>query len=213
MGFLQLTTAAMALLATSASAAKVTDPNTGITYNEAAYTQAKISYRIAIPDTATAAPFDVLFSIVAPINVGWAGFAWGGQMVNNPLTLAWANGANTLVSSRWAASKSSPTPYTGASYTVLPGSKTNTTHWQLDVLCKGCSSWTAGGQTVRLNPAATNQKLAAAYSASKPTTPASNTSAIMRHTGTTSFNFDLAAAKLPNFATLLAAYQNKTGTI
>ena len=46
---------------------------------------------------------DVLFSVVAPINVGWAGFAWGGSMTNNPLTLGWANGAKTLVSSRWAA--------------------------------------------------------------------------------------------------------------
>lgn len=61
-----------------------------------------ISYRVALSDSATKAPFDVLLSITAPKATGWAGVAWGGQMSNNPLTIAWANGAKTVVSSRLA---------------------------------------------------------------------------------------------------------------
>ena len=86
----------------TAAAAKYCDAATTICYSE--YTSpAKVVYRIAIPDTATAsAPFDVLLSIVAPTTVGWAAIAWGGQMANNPLTVGWANGASTVVSSRRA---------------------------------------------------------------------------------------------------------------
>src|SRR5262249_19102645 len=62
----------------------------------------KIAYRIAIPDTATAGTFDILLQISAPKAVGWAGLAWGGTMVNNPLAVAWANGNTGIVSSRKA---------------------------------------------------------------------------------------------------------------
>lgn len=83
------------------AAAKYCDPATTICYSE--YTSPeRIAYRIAIPDTATPGNFSVLLQIVAPRTVGWAGLAWGGVMVNNPLLVAWANGANTVVSSRRA---------------------------------------------------------------------------------------------------------------
>jgi len=59
-----------------------------------------IVYRVAIPDTA-AAPFDVLVQITAPVSLGWAGLAWGGTMANNPLTVAWVNGNEVAISSRW----------------------------------------------------------------------------------------------------------------
>jgi hypothetical protein len=62
----------------------------------------KIAFRIAIPEDATPGEFDVLFQIVAPKTVGWAGIAWGGVMTNNPLTVGWANGETTVVSSRSA---------------------------------------------------------------------------------------------------------------
>lgn len=66
----------------------------------------KITYRIAIPETAAAAaPFDIYLQIIAPkATAGWAGIAWGGKMSNNPLTIGWAlpNGGNgSVVSSRW----------------------------------------------------------------------------------------------------------------
>ena len=62
----------------------------------------KIAFRIAIPEDATPGDFDVLLQIVAPKTVGWAGIAWGGVMTNNPLTVGWANGETTVVSSRSA---------------------------------------------------------------------------------------------------------------
>jgi len=112
MGLLQLTAAILALGNTvvgtpvpevepRSAAAKVCDAATTVCYSE--YTSpGGVSYRIAIPDTATAGNFDVLLQIVAPKAAGWAGLAWGGVMVNNPLTVAWANGANTVVTSRSA---------------------------------------------------------------------------------------------------------------
>jgi len=59
----------------------------------------KIAYRFAIPDTATSGSFDVILQIEAPKAVGWAGIAWGGSMTNNPLTVAWANGAGSAIAS------------------------------------------------------------------------------------------------------------------
>ena len=113
MAILRLVTVTLAALNTAvaapspevqstSAAAKYCDAATTICYSE--YTSpAKVVYRIAIPDTATAtAHFDVLLSIVAPTTVGWAAIAWGGQMANNPLTIGWANGASTVVSSRRA---------------------------------------------------------------------------------------------------------------
>jgi hypothetical protein len=83
------------------TAAKYCDLSTTICYSE--YTSPeKIAFRIAIPDTATAGNFDVLLQIVAPQAVGWAALSWGGVMVNNPLTVGWPNGAQSVVSSRSA---------------------------------------------------------------------------------------------------------------
>jgi hypothetical protein len=87
----------------AAPSAKYCDPDTTICYSEWLSPE-KIAFRIAIPDTATAGNFDVLLQIAAPKTVGWAGIAWGGVMVNNPLTVAWANGDKTVVSSRSARS-------------------------------------------------------------------------------------------------------------
>jgi hypothetical protein len=111
MGFLQLAAAALALgsVATSnpvpqggaVSAAKYCDAATTICYSEWLSPE-KIAFRIAIPDTATAGNFDVLLQIAAPKTVGWAAIAWGGVMVNNPLTVGWASGDKTIVSSRSA---------------------------------------------------------------------------------------------------------------
>lgn len=111
MGFLQLAAAALALGSVASSnpvpqggavsSAKYCDAATTICYSEWVSPE-KIAYRIAIPDTATAGNFDVLLQIAAPKTVGWAAIAWGGVMVNNPLTVAWANGDKAVVSSRSA---------------------------------------------------------------------------------------------------------------
>ncbi len=58
-------------------------------------------FRIGLPEVSKA-PFDTLVQVVAPVTVGWAGLAWGGSMAQNPLTVAWMNGDQGVVSSRWA---------------------------------------------------------------------------------------------------------------
>jgi hypothetical protein len=60
-----------------------------------------IQYGIALPSTVTA-PYDAIISISAPLSVPWAGLAWGGTMVWNPLTVAWPNGKSAVGSSRFA---------------------------------------------------------------------------------------------------------------
>ncbi len=113
MGLLQLAAAVLSLgsvasgnpvpQTAAAPAAKYCDASTTICYSEYLSPE-KIAFRIAIPDTATAGNFDVLLQIAAPKAIGWAGIAWGGAMVNNPLTVAWANGDKAVVSSRSARS-------------------------------------------------------------------------------------------------------------
>lgn len=87
--------------AVAAPAAKVCDAGTSLCYNE--YTSAGgVSYRIAIPSTATAAPFDIAIQIVAPKAAAWAAISWGGGMLNAPITMGWPNGNNVTLSSRLA---------------------------------------------------------------------------------------------------------------
>lgn len=82
--------------------AKYCPGGTQICFSEFKEPVSGIYYRIAIPEV-SAAPFDVLLQIVAPIDkAGWAGVAWGGKMNGNPLTVAWPNGDSAVVSSRWS---------------------------------------------------------------------------------------------------------------
>lgn len=85
-----------------------------------------------------------------------------------------------------------PQPYTGATYTILPTSTTNTTHWQLDVLCSGCSQW----QGLSLNPNGPNT-FAWAKGSRAVTTPSSNTSAFAYHDDKGVFSHDLSLGKIP----------------
>lgn len=82
------------------SAALYCDTVTNVCYSE---TKAGALYvRLALP-AVEQEPFDILVQIVAPKTVaGWAAVAWGGKMTKNPITVAWANGNTTVVSSRWA---------------------------------------------------------------------------------------------------------------
>jgi len=59
---------------------------------------------VALPPGATAtADYDVVVQIVAPREVGWAGIAWGAQMLKGPLTVGWSNGqGGGTVTPRWA---------------------------------------------------------------------------------------------------------------
>ncbi|KAB5559950.1 hypothetical protein GE09DRAFT_1202985 [Coniochaeta sp. 2T2.1] len=183
-----------------ASTTKYCPSSTQICFSEFRTPTSNIIYRIAIPDDAAAAPFDILLQIVAPVSTtGWAGLAWGGSMTKNPLTIAWASGGGggAVVSSRWATGHTLPQPYTGATYTLLPTTTTNTTHFQLDVLCTGCSTWgTTTTTSSSLNPNGANT-LAWAKGGRAPTTPGSNASSFAYHDDKGVFAHDLSVGKIP----------------
>ncbi|KAB5547155.1 hypothetical protein GE09DRAFT_1224175 [Coniochaeta sp. 2T2.1] len=181
------------------STTKYCPSSTQICFSEFRTPTSNIIYRIAIPDDVAAAPFDILLQIVAPVSTtGWAGLAWGGSMTKNPLTIAWASGGGgAVVSSRWATGHTLPQPYTGATYTLLPTTTTNTTHLQLDVLCTGCSTWGTGTTSLTsLNPNGANT-LAWAKGSRAPTTPGSNASSFAYHDDKGVFAHDLSVGKIP----------------
>jgi len=60
-----------------------------------------VTFKLAIPDK-SAAPFPILMSFVAPINITWAAFATGACMLRSPLIVAWPSGAGVVVTARWA---------------------------------------------------------------------------------------------------------------
>lgn len=81
------------------------DPDTGFTFSEfkAANTlNSNIVWRFALPSNPPSGPYDVVIQAVVPNQVGWAGLAWGGNMVKNPLTVSYPNGQKATLSSRWA---------------------------------------------------------------------------------------------------------------
>ena len=81
------------------------DATTGFVFSQfqAAYKiGGYINFRIAVPNDAKAnESYDAVVQVVAPLEVGWAGLAWGGSMVNSPLTLSWQNGQSVVGSSRY----------------------------------------------------------------------------------------------------------------
>lgn len=105
MRYLQLLGSAAALVhSVSAQAAASTvacDSLTKICYSSYFSTSTGIRFGIALPMNVSDA-YDAIISITAPIATTWAGFAWGGTMVFNPLTVAWPNGKSGTVSSRFA---------------------------------------------------------------------------------------------------------------
>ncbi|VBB71295.1 Putative protein of unknown function [Podospora comata] len=101
------------------------------------------TYRIALPSDATNnAAYDTILQIISPVAQTWVGFAWGGGMTNNPLTVAWPNGnsGQVSVSSRWSAGRTTPGLYSGATLRTLSTAR-NSTHWTVEVVCTGCSRW------------------------------------------------------------------------
>ncbi|KAI0401712.1 iron reductase domain protein [Xylaria palmicola] len=202
MGLLSVVYAVALGLAGIASAAQYCDAATGVCYSETK--TGDLYVRVALP-VVEKDPFDLLLQFVAPKTAGWAAIAWGGKMAKNPLTVAWANGNSTVVSSRWADAHTPPVPYTGATYKVLKGSTANATHWTLTALCSGCASWTADNAKAALNPNDKAAKLAYALAATAPPQPANNASSISKHTIHSTFTLDLAAAKTEKFGTYVEA--------
>ncbi|KAI5918663.1 hypothetical protein F4810DRAFT_691121 [Camillea tinctor] len=216
MGFFQIFRVALALSiagkATPRAAPRAPslfcDPDTDVCYSGSTVGIAEIAYRVALPLVDTA-PFDMLIQIVAPKSAGWAGIAWGGHMINNTVTLGWANGNSSVVSSRWASAHTVPDVYDSAEYTLLKGSTANDTHWTMNALCKGCSIWTHdGGATTTLDPGATEANFAWASSPSPPLDPSDNYTVFGIHTEHGTFTIDLAAARTDKFDSYVQTLSN-----
>ncbi|KAF2022307.1 iron reductase domain protein [Aaosphaeria arxii CBS 175.79] len=185
------------------SAVSYVDAETGFTFSEykVAYSlSGNVVFRVATPAAAVQGqPFDIVLQIVSPTSGGWAAVAWGGSMVKNPITMGWANGQSTVVSSRWASGRTLPGAYTGATYTKLSnGNKVNGTHWQLTVKCTGCSAW----DNIRLNPKGSN-RLALGYANAKVSQPSSNTSSFGIHDVHPYWTQDFTQGANPNWDALL----------
>ncbi|KAI2627560.1 CBD9-like protein [Hypoxylon sp. NC1633] len=208
--------AALLGLASEANADVFRDPDTGFTfsqYNAPITTGASyITFRIAVPSPAPSGQaFDVVLQVVAPVAAGWVGLAWGGSMTNNPLLLGWSNGASAVASMRRAASHTAPAMDAGPSVQLLTkGIKSNGTHWQYTAKCTGCTQFTTTGTTSKtLNPAGTN-RLAFAYSKTKPAQPASSSSTINVHDLFSYWDHDFASAGNAQFADLVARNLNSS---
>ncbi|KAL2121793.1 hypothetical protein VTJ04DRAFT_2248 [Mycothermus thermophilus] len=186
--------------------ARVYDPDTGLTFtsNFQLYKAdgRGITYRIAIPEGAEYyTSFDVVVQAILPNDVGWAGLAWAGTMVRNPLLVAWRNNNNQVVlSSRWASSYTAPQPSSAAQYTLIPaGTKNNGTHWQYTALVRGVTAYEATPGAWRyLNPRGGN-RLAFAYSPNKPFNPNDPNSGFTYHEVHGYWSHDFAGAQNPNF--------------
>ncbi|KAI1376862.1 putative iron reductase domain protein [Hypoxylon crocopeplum] len=205
MGIIARLATAVAVLAGHAVAvpigtnAQFCEEDTGVCYSEVTVGVAPITWRIAIPSVEQG-PFDVLLQVVAPKTVGWAGLAWGGGMLYNPITLGWANGNNTVGAARFATAHIQPEIYDPAAHTVLKGSTANETHWTLTTLCQGCSTWIHnGGAKETLDPGATAASFAYAASAVPPIDPTDPLTPIGIHSEHGIFTLDLASAKSEQF--------------
>ncbi|KAF2877276.1 hypothetical protein BDV95DRAFT_673985 [Massariosphaeria phaeospora] len=163
-----------------------------------------ISLRIALPKV-TAAPFDSIIQIVAPIKYKWIGFSWGGTMAYVPLLVGWPNGNSVVHTSRIAFGLILPNPYANATYTQMKGSGANSTHWTLTVRAQGASQWyDSEGTLVTLNPNDAGT-FAHAYSTRAVSQPARNTSAFNHHDSVGYPSIDLAAAQSASFDSWVAS--------
>ena len=117
--------------------------------------------------------------------------------VSGPGTAIWPSKHRVLGETDNANStKKLPDVYAGATYTVLAGSGSNSTHWTASLLCKGCSSWTGGS----ISPANTAAPLAWVLSSKAPAKPADPASTFSIHDNKGKFTLDFTAAKAAGFA-------------
>lgn len=106
---------------------------------------------------------------------------------------------------------SQPQPYTGAVYTPLKGTGSNSTSWTLTARCQGCSTWTiADGSTVNLDPNGA-ASFAWAQSFQPVTDPKSNTSTFTVHDSHGTWTHDLSLARSSQFDTWVANNLLSTG--
>ena len=202
-----------------------------LTYEEFT-TSASITYRVAVPAGATA-PYDVAFQIEAPAAVGWAGIAWGGGMLNNPLVVAWPNGDSVTVSARIAAYVPfSPPPFSSSLFPLLTHTKHRPENTRRTRLTRPQRGYQAPSPypdaTITPQSATVNEThwslsalctgcsswaggalpsgpgpLAWAYAAQPPATPADPASRFGHHDDKGVVQFDFAAAAVEGFEELV----------
>ncbi|PGG98607.1 hypothetical protein AJ79_08811 [Helicocarpus griseus UAMH5409] len=195
MRFINVATSTAAIISTvfgQADSTPYCDSTTGVCYS-AHVTIEQISYGVALPLTPSN---DAIFQISAPLDIGWAGFAWGGAMAYNPLTVAWRNEDSVVVSSRMAFGLTYPQTFTDATYTYLEGNGVNETHWNLHVRCQGCTTYVSPADSSEvIVDAGDTAQVAYAYANTPPLDPASNTSVFDIHAGMGRWIHDVAIAR------------------
>jgi len=185
------------------------DAETGFVFSQyvVPYTLSEsITFRIAVPSPVAAdQPYDTVLQVVAPLDVGWNGLSWGGQMTYSPLTVSWANNKNVVVSSRYTTQHAAPPVYNGSQYTVFKtGTHVNKTHFQFTAKCTGCTSFSGSdGTPTVVNPTGTN-RLAFAYASSRAFNPSSNLSSFPVHDVYNYWSQDFSSGANPAFASLAA---------
>ncbi|KAF2831354.1 cellulose binding iron reductase-like protein [Ophiobolus disseminans] len=180
----------------------VCDAATKICYSSYSDADSGMTFAIALPKAPTD-PYDAILKITAPIANKWAGFSWGGNMVWNPLSVAWANGKSGTISARFAYGIGLPLGYEGAEHFLLKGTTTNSTHWTVNALCKGCTGWINSEETrYALNGTGTTE-FAWAYGINAVQDPARNDSGFNVHAAWGKWRHDLNAARIDNFDSLV----------
>ncbi|KAF2196480.1 cellulose binding iron reductase-like protein [Delitschia confertaspora ATCC 74209] len=163
-----------------------------------------ITVGIALPQTVTP-PYDAIISITSPKSNTWVGFAWGGTMVWNPLTVAWPNGNSAVVSSRFAYSISLPQGYDGAEYKLLKGTMSNSTHWTMNAVCSGCTSWISNDDSVFALNGTGTVEFAWAQGTNGVENSANNGSAFNVHAAFGKWTHDLGAARSSSFSSWVSS--------
>ncbi|ETS73078.1 hypothetical protein PFICI_15253 [Pestalotiopsis fici W106-1] len=177
-----------------------TDAETGIKFQSYTDTVTNTSWRVALP-LSTDGNYDVLVQIEGPSSLGWIGWAWGGTMAYNPLTLTWPNGNSVIHSSRMAYGYHSPDVFNETTYQVLKGTTVSGGNLKFTALCKGCSSWAdpdGNQQSLDLTQPA---RLAFALSHTVVANPGDSASSFDIHDSVGHWYADLAAAKSEDFDT------------
>ena len=98
---MRLSTSTISLALAATATAQYCEPKLNELCFEEHTTQSGVTFRIAIPAGAEEG-FPAALQIVAPSEVGWVGFSWGGAMTNCPLSVAWKNGEDVTLSPRLA---------------------------------------------------------------------------------------------------------------
>ncbi|TGJ81929.1 hypothetical protein E0Z10_g6827 [Xylaria hypoxylon] len=208
-GLLSLST----LVSAQSDSESFVDADTGITFQSATNSEG-VTYRLALPADASAEKaYDVIIQIVAPVELGWVGWAWGGAMTYNPLTVVWANGNNVVYSSRQAIGYYTPIQYEEAKYTVLKGTSVNATHFKFTAVCAGCASWADFDGNPTTLDGTSQVNFAYAYSTTPVDDPSTGESGFSIHDSVGHWTHDLGAARSDKFSSWVAANKASNATL